>query len=361
MNRVYIAIMKIGILGAGLTGLLTAYYLKQQGIPSVIIEARNRLGGRINTIRAQGIQVEMGATWFGQQHPNLMKLLQELGIDSFPQFQDGKAVFEASSMSPVQVFDLPEGQQSSYRIKGGTDEMIRKLTAELDDHQLVMDNPVTEISLADAGIVIKSKKETYDPMDLIISTLPPSLLVNSIKITPKLDPSMVQLCNETHTWMGSSIKFAVTYQSPFWREKGFAGVGFSNASIASEIHDHVNFECSAFALKGFLSPGAVKLDYAYREKLVINQLKRFYGDAAANYVAYHETLWANEQYTMGGLSNDLVPHQNAGNPQFQHAFLEGKLIISGSETSPVFGGYMEGAVYAAKIAASQVFEKLKIS
>ncbi|MEL6557540.1 MAG: FAD-dependent oxidoreductase [Bacteroidota bacterium] len=360
MNRVYIAIMKIGILGAGLTGILTAYYLKQRGISSVVIEARRRPGGRIFTLREKGIQVEMGATWFGPQHSNLAELLQELAIDSFPQYQDGKAVFEASSMSPVQVFDLPEGQQSFYRIKGGTDELIRKLMARLDDSQVVMNNPVKEIWLADSGITIKSEKETYDPMDLVISTLPPSLLVNSITFNPKLDPSFVQFSNETHTWMGNSIKFAVSYPSPFWRENGFAGVGFSNASIASEIHDHVNFENNAFALKGFLSPSAVKLDYAYREKLVINQLKRFYGKTATNYIAYHETLWAEEQYTMGGLSNDLVPHQNAGNPQFQQAVLNGKLIISGSETSPVFGGYMEGAVYAAKITASQVFERLKI-
>ena len=351
--------MKVGILGAGLTGLLAAFYLKQQGVIARVIEARERVGGRINTLREQGTQVEMGATWFGPSHRILIDLLGELEIDAFPQFQDGKGVFEASSMAPVQVFDLPAGQQSSYRIKGGSDQLIRVLMSKLDKDQIIQGNPVTGISLVDSGIVIESAKETYSPMDMVISTLPPSLLVNSIVIRPELDEMFVQLCNETHTWMGNSIKFAVTYQSPFWREKGFAGLGFSNSSIASEIHDHVNFDRTIFALKGFLSPSAVKLDYVYREKLVINQLRRFFGQNAVDYVTYHETVWADETFTMGGLSNDLVPHQNAGNPDFQKSQLNGRLLISGSETSPVYGGYMEGAVYAAKTVVNQVIDRLQ--
>ena len=37
------------IIGAGLTGLLLAYKLKQQGVSVIILEARERLGGRIYT------------------------------------------------------------------------------------------------------------------------------------------------------------------------------------------------------------------------------------------------------------------------------------------------------------------------
>ena len=38
------------IVGAGLSGLLTGYLLKKEGIPFKILEARNRIGGRINTV-----------------------------------------------------------------------------------------------------------------------------------------------------------------------------------------------------------------------------------------------------------------------------------------------------------------------
>ena len=65
------------ILGAGLSGLLTGYRLKKAEIPFKILEARNRLGGRIHTVYGNSeTPVEMGATWFTQQHEQLKALLE---------------------------------------------------------------------------------------------------------------------------------------------------------------------------------------------------------------------------------------------------------------------------------------------
>ena len=44
----------IVIVGAGLSGLTIAYLLQKSGYPSTILEARNRLGGRIHTLRKNG-------------------------------------------------------------------------------------------------------------------------------------------------------------------------------------------------------------------------------------------------------------------------------------------------------------------
>ena len=61
------------IIGAGLSGLSIAYLLKKRGINVHIIEARNRIGGRIETIKGnQNSPMEMGATWFGKKHQNLV-------------------------------------------------------------------------------------------------------------------------------------------------------------------------------------------------------------------------------------------------------------------------------------------------
>lgn len=74
------------IIGAGLSGLLTGYLLKKEGIPFKIIEARNGIGGRINTVYGtNNSPIEMGATWFTNQHKHLMALLEELEIDYFEQ------------------------------------------------------------------------------------------------------------------------------------------------------------------------------------------------------------------------------------------------------------------------------------
>jgi monoamine oxidase len=47
---------------------------------------------------------------------------------------------------------------------------------------------------------------------------------------------MQQLARKTHTWMGDSIKFAVEYASPFWRENNYSGTLFSQASIIQEMY-----------------------------------------------------------------------------------------------------------------------------
>ena len=55
------------VIGAGISGLAAANHLKQQGCEVTVIEARDRIGGRINTdvmgTTARGIKVDMGASW----------------------------------------------------------------------------------------------------------------------------------------------------------------------------------------------------------------------------------------------------------------------------------------------------------
>lgn len=53
----------IVIIGGGFSGLLIAYLLQKEGMPSQILEARERLGGRIYTLRSDDAPpLEMGAT-----------------------------------------------------------------------------------------------------------------------------------------------------------------------------------------------------------------------------------------------------------------------------------------------------------
>ena len=57
------------IIGAGLSGLATAYQLKEAGTSFKVLEAQNRIGGRIQTIHGkENTPMEMGATWFGKEH-----------------------------------------------------------------------------------------------------------------------------------------------------------------------------------------------------------------------------------------------------------------------------------------------------
>lgn len=72
------------ILGAGIAGLTAAYKLSQKGFKVIVLEARNRIGGRIFThsfAETPDLYVELGAEWIGESHKNLRKLCEELNID----------------------------------------------------------------------------------------------------------------------------------------------------------------------------------------------------------------------------------------------------------------------------------------
>ncbi|MCU0404117.1 MAG: FAD-dependent oxidoreductase [Chitinophagaceae bacterium] len=71
------------ILGAGFSGLAAAYALHKRKIPFVILEARNRIGGRVFSFEAdpaEKLVIELGAEWVGASHERLIALCEELNL-----------------------------------------------------------------------------------------------------------------------------------------------------------------------------------------------------------------------------------------------------------------------------------------
>ncbi len=74
---------KVIIIGAGFAGLAAAYYLYKKKVDFVILEARNRISGRVfsYTIDPQeNLVIELGAEWIGNSHERLQNLCNEFGL-----------------------------------------------------------------------------------------------------------------------------------------------------------------------------------------------------------------------------------------------------------------------------------------
>ncbi|MFK7954158.1 MAG: flavin monoamine oxidase family protein [Ekhidna sp.] len=345
---------RVLILGAGLTGLNIARLLQKDGLEVIILEARDRIGGRIFTKEsAQNTKVEMGATWLGPQHIHLNSLLQELNIPVFEQFMEGTSYFEPFSTNPPQPVELPP-QSPSYRIQGGTASIIEAVMSALHPESIQLNQQVEKVTFDESKVKVFTS-EKIEEADVVISTLPPALLARSITFEPELPREITEIALQTQTWMRDSIKAAVVYNSPFWREKNLSGTLFSNVGPLNEFYDHTSYDQDSFAMKGFINSAFSSLSSDEREKLVMDQLQRAFGEDVKASLAYEEVDWSKESYTKGADDSDLFPHQNNGHPIYQYPIYEGRLFIAGSETSPSHGGYMEGAI----VSSNNVAESLR--
>lgn len=340
------------IIGAGLSGLLTAYRLKKEGIPFKILEARTRVGGRINTVfGTDNTPVEMGATWFGTQHKYLIALLEELGINYFEQYMDGTVFFQPFSTSPAESIQIPS-QPPSYRISGGTSNLIDTLYKKLDKEDVYLDQQVKEIKFHENSVQVIAN-EVFEGNRVVLS-IPPSLWAKKILFKPQLPNELIDIATQTHTWMEESIKIALTYDQAFWEQENLSGTLFSNTGPITELYDHSNHERSKYALCGFINSSFSSLNYAERRTKVIDQIKNVFGVKAEEFIDYEECVWSKEENTFEKSDSPLFPHQNNGNPIFTRSYYDNKLLISSSESASVFPGYMEGAVYSANITARKI-------
>ncbi len=81
----------VAIIGAGITGLTAAFYLKRRGIPVTVYEASGRVGGVIQSLRKDGYLAEFGPNTLLETSPKIGQLVRDAGLASRRLDPDPKA------------------------------------------------------------------------------------------------------------------------------------------------------------------------------------------------------------------------------------------------------------------------------
>ena len=95
------------IVGAGVAGLTAAYELKKKGASMLVLEARDRVGGRTWSGMLEGAEVDWGGEWIGEGQPRIYQLIKELGLRTFPTFDTGKKVLEVNGRTSTYRGTIP--------------------------------------------------------------------------------------------------------------------------------------------------------------------------------------------------------------------------------------------------------------
>lgn len=114
------------IVGAGAAGLTAANELRKAGLSVAVLEARDRVGGRLWTDTIEGAMLEIGGQWISPDQTALIETVADLGLDTFSRYREGDSVY----VGPDGTAHRFTGEM--FPVSPETEAVITRLTERLD-------------------------------------------------------------------------------------------------------------------------------------------------------------------------------------------------------------------------------------
>jgi len=350
---------EILIVGGGLSGLAFAERLTREGTDFLLIEAQDRLGGRVLTKDLSGGKFDLGPAWFWPGQPRMAALARRFDIPVFPQFSTGDLMYQGQS-GEVQRARGHASMQGSYRLDGGMGALIDALAGTLDPGRILTQSRLetvrhspgkitAQLNQNGASLIIEARQ--------IMLAVPPRVIEETVSFEPALDAAQRQSLKNVPTWMAAQAKILAVYDEPHWRNAGLSGDAISRRGPMVEIHDASPAEGGPYALFGFVGyPADVRVEH--RDDMMDKAMAQFtamFGPKMAQPVDLVLQDWATIPEI--ARAQDRTPvgyHPSYGLPSNLTSLAARGVHFCSTETARGFGGFLEGALEAAERAASTV-------
>jgi monoamine oxidase len=245
-----------------------------------------------------------------------------------------------------------EGGAQAYHVPGSMHQLAGRMGADLLDH-LVLEAPVTALDQDASGVTATSAAGAWRAARVIVTV--PLPLTTRILYEPALPPKRDALAQRSP--MGSVIKYWVAYKEPFWRRRGLSGDVSSDRPPTDGFYDGSPPDASVGRLVGFIEADSALALTGHpmeeRRKLVVARIAELLGPEGADPIDYVDNDWPAEAWTRGCYGAFMGPGTlTTLGPALTEPF--GRIHWAGTETSPVWSGYIEGAVASGERAAAEV-------
>jgi monoamine oxidase len=253
------------------------------------------------------------------------------------------------------VMGIGDGAQK-WLYHGGVHQIAHRIAAELGD-RLVLGAPVRKVKQDETGVTVTSDAGVWRGRQAVVA-VPPALCAQ-IDFQPALPSLRAKLCERFP--MGSVIKFWVAYERPFWRDRGLNGLLFLDASAIGLTVDATPDGAPVGLIAGFFE-GERAIEWgarsqAERKAKVVGEIARLLGPEGAKAIDYIDNDWPSEEWSRGCYGGVATPGTLS---LFGQALREpaGRIHWAGTEASPVWTGYIDGAVRAGENAAAAALKSI---
>jgi monoamine oxidase len=453
----------VAIIGAGLSGLTTARDLLHGGKSVVVLEARDRVGGKVyNHPLKNGGVTEVGAEFVGPTQDKVLQMISDLGLETFDTYNEGKTILwrnntrltytpdpqlggappveqasllevagaqgqlnawaaelntsapwmhpkaeELDSMTFQQFIDqqatlsdtslvlttackaifaaeprelsllyvvayiaaagnetavgtldrltaIKDGAQEK-RVVGGTGLIPERLAKKVGSEHIILNAAVSTITKTRKSYKVVSRAGTVHAKEVVVAMAPP--LLRQITFSPPLPTSRQQLNQKMK--MASIGKGIPIYSTPFWRHDNLSAQVLSDSGSVKITFDSTPEDTSFGAILGFILGDEMraldKLTPAQCEKKLLADYKRYFGDSGTNITEFVLQRWDLEEWSRGGPVAVAPPNVLTQYGSALRAKVDG-LHFAGTETSPYWTGYMDGAIRSGERAAKEILE-----
>ncbi len=354
------------IIGAGISGLVAAYELKRAGHNVTILEARDRIGGRVLTVREPFSDehfAEAGAARIPLDHDLTIGYAEHFDLKLDPFYpQSGSFVdLTDGTRSVIPNADFLEGRpwpgslkhKEYQKIRGGT-ELLPKSFADFLVDEIILSEPVESVQQTSGGVTVDTVGGTQYTGDRLLCTVPLPVL-NKIAFTPSLSTEKMDAISGGYSYATSTRVFA-QFKTRFWEGEGLNGWGYTDwpEEVWQPTWDR---EGPRGIIMSYLRyDRALEIDQLAPDEHVENVLSRW--DSIFPGVNDHlesgtSHSWELEPWSGGAWASPTSVQYSALQSHIGRA--EGRIHFAGEHASD-YHGWIQGALISGLRAAREIHE-----